>query len=65
MRKSVSWFQGNAQQGVFMKMGTLRPISKSGAMQSSSKKYEPKPEDERYFTVGESIIGEGQEVGAK
>ena len=63
MRKSTSWFQGNAQQGVFMKMGTLRPISKSGSTKSVTQKSKPKPASEKYFEVGASTVGEGQEVG--
>lgn len=62
MRKAVMWFQTKAQQGVFMRMGTLRPISKSGST-TISKKSSTKPESEKYFEVGTSTIGEGQEVG--
>jgi hypothetical protein len=63
MKKSLSWFQTKAQQGVFMKIGTLRPISKSGSTPSISQRSNPKPAGEKYFEVGKSVIGEGQEVG--
>ena len=63
MKRALSWFQTNAQQGVFMKMGTLRPISKSGVTNTINKKSNSKPEDEKYFKVGESVVGDGQEVG--
>ena len=65
MRKSTSWFQSSAQQGVFTKMGTLVPISRSGPHQIITKRIIPKSEDEKYLKVGESIIGEGHEVGSR
>lgn len=63
MRKSVSWFQTKAQQGVFSKVGTLRPIAKSGSLQAVTKKSSVNPDEEKHFEVGKSVIGEGQEVG--
>ena len=63
MKRALTWFQTNAQQGVFMKMGTLHPISKSGTTNTINRKSSSKPENEKYFEVGESVVGEGQEVG--
>ena len=63
MRRVTTWFQNRVQQSVFMKMGTLRSISRTGATQAVTKRINAKSESEKYFEVGTSTIGEGREVG--
>ena len=55
------WFQRTAQQGVFMKIGTLPIINRSGQTQSVSHKSVPKNPANKYFVVGKSTVG-GEEV---
>ena len=59
--KRSSWFTKSAQQGVFMKTATLSTINRSGPTQAVTDNKKIKPSKEKYFVVGETLIG-GEEV---
>jgi hypothetical protein len=65
MRTSTSWFQQSAQQGVFMKAATLRPINRSGPVQTHGKKRKVRNPRERYFVVGKTVVGGDEIVGGE
>lgn len=62
--KRAVWFQKNAQQGIFMKVSTIPALVRSGPIQAVTDNQKQKPSNEKYFIVGETLVGGEEVVGS-